>query len=514
MRLIKNFLLVTYSFLLIDISADSFKYNSYNNHGVTGLINTPTARFFDESTYGFTLYDGNPDQKLTMTSSPYDWMEASFFYTNIQDKPYCDIPADPVCQQDYKDKGFNFKIRLKEEGRLPAIAIGINDIAGTGIYSSEYVVASYGINKTDIHFGIGWGTLNGSSQSFRNPLGKIYDNFFERPSTLEEIGGQFQPGRYFSGESASPFFGISYVFNDKFRFKFEHDTTVTPGEVGYEYPKEEFSFGLEYALNDNFLIALSSERGNYTSLRFSYKASAKANKPRYEYKKPIYKESDDKYKKFIKNVESNGIGVNKIVENSESIGIELTQFMHPNLDLVEEIIRAASFDAGIDKEIKKELRIADLNALSEYDEEFIRNSNLIYERKSKQKFVTNTGVTFRPYLASREEFFKGAILLENNSEYIIKDNFFFTSNLKYSLADNFDDLTLPPKNTYPAQVRSDVKNYLRNFGDGIFIGRAQFDYHFSLKTNHHFMATAGILEEMFIGAGFEYLFFNPKRTML
>ena len=188
--------------------------------------------------------------------------------------------------------------------------------------------------------------------------------------------------------------------------------------------------------------------------------------------------------------------------------------MHPNLDLVEEIIRAASFDAGIDKEIKKELRIADLNALSEYDEEFIRNSNLIYERKSKQKFVTNTGVTFRPYLASREEFFKGAILLENNSEYIIKDNFFFTSNLKYSLADNFDDLTLPPKNTYPAQVRSDVKNYLRNFGDGIFIGRAQFDYHFSLKTNHHFMATAGILEEMFIGAGFEYLFFNPKRTML
>lgn len=31
------------------ISADSYKYNSYNNHGVIGLINMPTARFYDEA---------------------------------------------------------------------------------------------------------------------------------------------------------------------------------------------------------------------------------------------------------------------------------------------------------------------------------------------------------------------------------------------------------------------------------------------------------------------------------
>ena len=71
--------------------------------------------------------------------------------------------------------------------------------------------------------------------------------------------------------------------------------------------------------------------------------------------------------------------------------------------------------------------------------------------------------------------------MENNSELIIKDNFFFSTNLKYSIADNFEDLTLPPVNTYPAQVRSDVKDYLRSFGDGIFIGRAQFDYHITPK---------------------------------
>ena len=159
----------------------------------------PTARFYDEASHGITLYDGTPDQKITLTSSPYDWLEASFFYTNIQNLRYCYVIDDPVCSQDYKDKGFNFKIRLKEEGVFPAIAIGINDIAGTGYYSSEYIVASYGINHLDLHFGLGWGNLNGSKNKINNPLGYIADNFKERPSNLAGEGGQFQPSRYFSG---------------------------------------------------------------------------------------------------------------------------------------------------------------------------------------------------------------------------------------------------------------------------------------------------------------------------
>ena len=175
-------------FLLIPkaLPADSFKYNSFNNHGVIGLINMPTARFFEESSFGFTFNYNNPDQKITLSSFPFDWLEASFFYTNIQDKPYCTNEFDAVCNQDYKDKGFNFKLRLKEEGILPAIAIGINDIAGTGYYSSEYIVGSYGINKTDFHFGLGWGQLNGSKEDFKNPLGKINNSFYDRPNALED----------------------------------------------------------------------------------------------------------------------------------------------------------------------------------------------------------------------------------------------------------------------------------------------------------------------------------------
>jgi len=486
-----------------DLYSDSFTYNSFNNHGVIGLINMPSARFYDESSYGITLYDGSPDQKLTMTSFPYDWMEASFFYTNIQGMSYPGFP-----NQDYKDKGFNFKIRIKEEGLWPAIAIGINDIAGTGFYSSEFIVGSYGINKTDFHFGIGWGALNGSRNKFNNPLGYLYDGFKNRPKDLEDNGGQFQPDRYFSGKTSSPFIGLSHAINKNLLFKLEYDTTLTPGLVGYELPKEDFSFGIDYYFRDNFNVGLSSERGNYLSLKFVYKNNPKKLKPKYEYRKAEFKDDDNKYTKLKKSIEANGIGVKKIIESPKEIGLELTQFSHPNLDIVEDIIKTASYDAGIEKPIKKDLRVASLKGVTELDNEFINNSRLIYSRPDKKSFNTKTNVTFRPYLASREEFFKGALLIENNSEYIIKENFFFSTNLKYSIADNFEDLTIPPVNTYPAQVRSDVKDYLRNFGKGVFIGRAQFDYHLTPKANHHLMLSAGILEEMFSGIGFEYLYFK------
>ena len=496
--------------LSFGIYADDFNYNSYNNHGVIGLINMPTARFYNEASHGITLYDGTPDQKITLTSSPYDWLEASFFYTNIQGKPYCLASYDPVCSQDYKDKGFNFKIRLKEEGVFPAIAIGINDIAGTGFYSSEYIVASYGINKLDVHFGLGWGTLNGSKNKIKNPLGYFSDSFKSRPTNFAGQGGQFQASRYFSGQEASSFFGISYALNKKTLLKIENDSTLTPGLVGYEDSQNRFSFGVDYQINKNFSLGISSERDNYLSMKFIYKNNPVESKSTYSYEPAEVKNEWNKYTKLRANLENNGIGVNKIIETSNAIGLELTQFSHTNLNIIEEIISSAKLQSGITKDIKKDLRIADLKAFSEYDQEFENNSQLIYERKKTRNFNTNTKLTFRPFLASREEFFKGALLLENNSEYVIRDNFFFSSNLKYTLADNFDDLIYPPVNTYPAQVRSDVKEYLQNFDKGVIIGRAQFDYHLSPKKNNHIMLSAGILEDMFSGYGFEYLYFKEK----
>ena len=263
--------------------------------------------------------------------------------------------------------------------------------------------------------------------------------------------------------------------------KLEYDTTVTPGQVGYKEAKQDFSFGFDFNITKNFTIGISSERGNSTSIRFIYKNDPYISKPRYEYKDSNHKETDSDYVRLIRNLNENGIGVNKIIEGSEQIGIQISQFRHPNLDIIDEIIRKASSNAGIEKPVKTNLTIANLKARTEFDESFEKNSNLIYQRQAKKKFRTNTRLEVRPFLASREEFFKGALLIENISEYSFSDNFYFSSNIQYSLADNFDDLKYPPVDTYPAQVRSDIKDYLINYDEGIIIGRAQFDYYLSPK---------------------------------
>jgi hypothetical protein len=504
MRYILKLYFVLYLFLIcIEIKGDSFQYNNYNNHGVLGLINMPTARFYDEAAHGITFHDGTPDQKITMTSNPYHWLEASFFYTNIQGKPYGN-----GFDQDYKDKGFNVKLKIKEQGTFPAIAIGVMDIAGTGFYSSEYLVTSYGINNVDMHYGVGWGTLNGSQETIKNPLVYLHDNFKNRPSGFEGQGGQFEPSRYFSGQTVSPFFGVSYALNEKTIIKVERDTTLTSGLMDYEEASSDYSYGIDYSIGKNFVIGFSYERGNFASLKFVYKNNPKITYQKYEYKGKKNEDNNNQYKNLITNLERNGIGVNKVIEKANSIGLELTQFTHPNLQLVEEIIQQATKDAGINKDIKKNLKTVNLDALSEYDESFVENSNLIYERQRKAQFNSDTGIKFRPFLASREEFFKGALLLENNSEYVFLDNLTFNMNLKYSLADNFDDLRFPPVDTFPAQVRSDIKQYLKNMDEGILIGRAQLDYFISPYKNHHLMFTGGILEDMFSGYGVEYLYFK------
>ena len=507
---IRKFYIVLF-FSSIPLLGDSFYFNTYNNHGIVGLINTPTARFYDEGVHGVTVYGSDIDQKITLTSNPYDWFEASFFYMNTEKEQTCRQYFDSkVYCQGYKDKGFNIKLRLKEEGVLPAVAIGLMDFAGTGIYSSEYIVSSYGIGKIDMHLGLGWGKLSGSSKQINNPLGKLRESFYDRSGGYSGEGGQLNLSKYFSGENAAPFYGISYSLNDKTLIKFEKDTILDIEGASLLYPerKSDFSFGIDYTINDNFSVGISHERGGYSSIRFIYKNNPQRSAKKYRYQKAEISANDDKYTKLIKNLEENEIGVNKITETAGSIGLDLTQFIHPDLNIIEEIIAQSASDAGINKNIKKDLRISDLKAVSEIDEAFQRSARIIYERPETRRVVTSTNVRFRPFLASREEFFKGALLVENDTEFILRENLFFNTNLKYSLADNFDDLIFPPENTFPAQVRSDVKQYLKRIDQGVLIGRAQFDYHITPKKNHHLMFTAGILEDMFSGYGFEYLYYK------
>ena len=54
---------------------------------------------------------------------------------------------------------------------------------------------------------------------------------------------------------------------------------------------------------------------------------------------------------------------------------------------------------------------------------------------------------------------------------MFSNDLFVDSQLAVSLNNNFDELFIPPVDTYPAQVRTDIKDYLNGIDEGIAIKR-------------------------------------------
>ena len=60
------------------------------------------------------------------------------------------------------DKGFNVKFKYKpKNNNLPHFAIGLDDFAGTGFFTREYIVATQELRDIKVSLGMGWGKFVG-----------------------------------------------------------------------------------------------------------------------------------------------------------------------------------------------------------------------------------------------------------------------------------------------------------------------------------------------------------------
>src|SRR5699024_1280375 len=119
------------------------------------------------------------------------------------------------------------KLRLIEEGQyMPAVALGFQDVGGTGLFSSEYLVASKRWRNFDFSLGVAWGYL-GAGGDISNPLGVADDHFdVRRRDSGGDQGGKFGFKQMFTGDIG--FFG----------------------GVAYQTPWEPLTLQLEYDGND------------------------------------------------------------------------------------------------------------------------------------------------------------------------------------------------------------------------------------------------------------------------
>ena len=228
----------------LPVSAEPVSYNLYGN---PGLIDMPTAQSAPDAELAATIgyFAGTTRTTLNFQITPR--LSGSFRYSRIQDY----IPSNGGSTY---DRSFDLRYRFIDEGRYrPAIAVGLRDFLGTGIYSSEYLAATKHVTpRLRFTGGIGWGRLS-SYKGFDNPLGALDSQFDERPRGTTGRGGQLETSKWFRGNAAL-FAGVSWAATDRLTVKAEYSSDAynletTPRRDLFER-KSPFNFALDYQVRE------------------------------------------------------------------------------------------------------------------------------------------------------------------------------------------------------------------------------------------------------------------------
>jgi len=227
-----------------------------NLFGVRGLMGTPNARMAPdgELSVGGGFLKNNQHYNLGFQALP--WLSTTLHYSGLQHFN----PDYPV----YYDRAFGFKARLWQEGDvIPAVALGIDDIIGTGVYSGEYLVASKRFGDLDTSLGIGWGRYAGEA-TIRNPLTIIFPSFKNRASSYQQAGTGNAPGSglfgtFFHGPEVGVFGGAVWhtpLDGLSLMIEYDSDNYALEKSNGNFSPRSQVNYGLTYNVSDATQVGL------------------------------------------------------------------------------------------------------------------------------------------------------------------------------------------------------------------------------------------------------------------
>ncbi|MGJ8543826.1 MAG: YjbH domain-containing protein [Sulfitobacter sp.] len=219
---------------------------SLNFYGVAGLIDMPSGEALPDGqfTTSVSSFAGITRSTLTFQATPR--IQASFRYVGIED-------WNTGGFETYRDRNFDVRFLANRESRyFPAVTIGLQDFAGTGVYSGEFIAATKNFEsaripgKIKVTAGLGWGRL-GTSGDIGTPFGGNRGRFSE-----DDNGGELSVDSWFRGPAA-PFGGVEWQVNDKLGLKAEYSSDAyLPETVQRDVftRKSRFNFGAEYQVTE------------------------------------------------------------------------------------------------------------------------------------------------------------------------------------------------------------------------------------------------------------------------
>ncbi|MDC0923731.1 YjbH domain-containing protein, partial [Gammaproteobacteria bacterium] len=328
-------------------------------------MQTPSADSRPEGSIAVTLNKNDIWKFGTLTASPFDWLEASYFYYRPSDLKW----EGNSKRGHYLDKGFNVKfIYRPKNNNLPNIAIGLDDFAGTGLFTREYVVLTSIQSNIKYSLGIGWGKFAGNN-SFKNPLSDLSSSLLSRPLVSDNynLGGSLSYDQWFRG-NASIFGGLEWrIANiNGLNLKLEYDpfnyldfSAQNRSDAFYEIRKKDsdLNIGLSYALNKHLTIDASYIKGNTFNISFNMGITfndSLSTKPKF---KPmlakqdvIKKEKSIFYENLLYNLNNNSLFLQtSTLHKNGNLDLAISTADHRNA------IRSSSYAAYISN------KVADLN---------------------------------------------------------------------------------------------------------------------------------------------------------
>jgi hypothetical protein len=240
--------------------ADPQVETTYNSYGYPGLIDMPVATSRPDAELAITTSSFAGQTRNTLTFQILPRLSGSFRYSILEN----DIFRAGRLETNY-DRSFSLHYRFMDENPRslrPAFAIGLNDFMGTGIYSSEYIVATKSITpRLRFSAGLGWGRL-GTSGGFKNPL-SIFDEHFEsRPVRDTGQGGTVDSAQFFRGDAAF-FGGLEWQATDRLKFTLEYSSDAHPRESRFALDRtSQLNIGASYKVRPNVALSMRYLYGN------------------------------------------------------------------------------------------------------------------------------------------------------------------------------------------------------------------------------------------------------------
>ena len=518
-----------------------------SDFGTTGLITLPTARMQADGSLTATLALNDVSDLYNITFQATPFIEATFRYAIF------DPRVDRAKAKDAnRDRSYGVKLRLLQEGRkLPALALGIRDVLGTGVWSGEYLVASKSIAAFDISAGLGWGRLAGR-ETFSSPFEWISDGFAERPSGSVGgvVGGEVRATSFFRG-GVGLFGGVRYsVPNLPVQLIAEYSSDDYRREVGLGTLQKSspVNFGVAWAIVDGITIAASYQQGAFAGLTLSSTLNFK-KRPDRQFEQfysvaiqqgrniaPERLDLDAWYDRLLFDAERSGLRIHAAYfqPGDDHVGFTisndryaiwadaLNQFFLLSEIHLPDALRKITVETLEDNlvgnavqyqrvNIVKSLgRVSDHQRLNQAGDpagiKILPGSQLVRPAHRTDfgypKLALGADLALRVQLMDPDAPLKHQLYIKGTGRIALSESYNIWSAVTIDVSNDFT--TKRTSDSVLPRVRSEVNQYLtkgENALDFLFLERRT-----SISSSLHSVAYVGILEEMFGGAGVEFLY--------